>query len=297
MVQIELESGRFEDVTKVANAEMASAWDGADGADWTDNADRYDASSAAIWQRFLDADLIRAKDRVLDIGCGTGHSTRDVARLTSSGSALGVDLSSRMLALARERSAAADLTNTQFVQADAQVEPFEPESFDIAISSFGVMFFADPDAAFGNIGRALRPGGRIAFLAWRELGENEWIIALRDALAAGRDLPSPPSGTPGPFGLADVDRATACLAGAGFSDVVFTPIDEPVCLGTDAEDAFAFVRTMGMFRGLTSELDDATRADTIEKVRAMLTDHATADGVLLGSGAWLVTAAKEPEAA
>lgn len=284
-------------MTKIANVEMAAAWDGEDGADWTENADRYDATGVAIWQRFLAADLIQAEDRVLDIGCGTGHSTRDAARLASSGFALGVDLSSRMLALARERSAADGLTNTQFVQADAQVHPFEPEAYDIAISSFGVMFFADPDAAFGNIGRALGPGGRIALLAWRELRENDWLLALREALAAGRDLPSPPSGAPGPFGLADADAATGCLAGAGFHEVVFTPIDEPIFLGKDAEDAFAFVRTMGIFRGLTNGLDDAARADTVAKVRAMLTDHQTADGVLLGSGAWLITASKEPAAA
>lgn len=276
---------------------MAEAWDGEEGADWTENADRYHATGVAIWQRFLDADLIRAEDRVLDIGCGTGHSTRDVARLTSRGSVLGVDLSSRMLALARERSAAVGLTNTQFIQADAQVHPFEPAVFDIAISSFGVMFFADRDAAFDNIGRALRPGGRIALLAWRGLEENEWLVALRDALAAGRDLPSPPMGGPGPFGLADVDGATACLAGAGFEDVLFTPIDEPVFLGTDAEDAYEFVRTLGLFRGLTNGLDEATRADAVAKLRAMLTDHQTADGVLLESGAWLITASKKSAAA
>lgn len=279
-------------MTKIANVEMAEAWDGEEGAGWAENADRYDATGVAIWQQFLAADLIRVDDQVLDVGCGTGHSSRDVARLAPSGSVLGVDLSSRMLALARERSAADGLTNTEFVQADAQVHAFEPEAVDIAISSFGVMFFEDRDAAFANIGRAVRPGGRIAFLAWRELTENEWLVALREALAAGRDLPAPPVGAPGPFGLADVAGARASLAGAGFSEVTFAPIDEAVCLGTDAEDAFSFVRTLGLFRGLTEGLDHATRADTVARVRAMLTDHETADGVLLESAAWLITASR-----
>jgi SAM-dependent methyltransferase len=284
-------------VTKIANVEMAEAWDGEEGASWAENADRYDATGVAIWQRFLDADLIRAEDRVLDIGCGTGHSSRDVARLASSGSVLGIDLSSRMLALARERSAADGLTNAEFLQADAQVHPFEPEAFDIAISSFGVMFFADRDAAFGNIGRALGPGGRLALLVWRGFGQNEWLLALREALAAGRELPSPASGDPGPFGLADADGATECLAGAGFEDVVFTPIDEPVCLGADADDAYEFVSRLGLFRGMTDGLDEATRAEAVAKLRAMLTDHETADGVLLASAAWLITASKESDAA
>ncbi len=276
----------------IANVEMAKAWDGEEGDDWTDNADRYDAAGAAIWQRFLDADLIDAESRVLDLGCGTGHSTRDVARLASSGSALGVDLSSRMLGLATERSAAAGLTNIEFIQADAQVHPFEPAAFDIAISVFGAMFFADRAAAFANIGRAVRPGGRLALLAWRGLDENAWLVALRDALAAGRELPAPPFGGPGPFGLADVDGVKQTLTGAGFSDVVFTSIDEPMILGADAEDAWNFVRTMGIFRGLTNGLDDDTRAEAVAKLRTMLVDHETADGVRLESASWLITASR-----
>jgi SAM-dependent methyltransferase len=278
-------------MTEIANVEMAKAWD-EEGVGWTENADRYDASSVAIWQRFLDADLIRAKDRVLDIGCGTGRSTRDVARLATRGSVLGVDLSSQMLELARERSAADGLTNVQFVHADAQVHPFEPDSFDIAISSFGAMFFADRDAAFANIGRTLRPGGRIALLAWRTLGENAWLVAFREALAAGRDLPLPPLGAPGPFGLADVESATASLTGAGFHEVVYTPIDESIFLGTDADDAYDFVRRMGVFRGLTNDLDDDTRDEAVAKLRAMLADHETSQGVLLASGVWLITASR-----
>lgn len=280
-------------MTKIVNVEMAGAWDGEEGAVWAENADRYDATSVDIWQRFLDADPIRAEDHVLDIGCGTGHSSREAARLASDGSVLGVDLSSRMLELARERSAAEGLTNVQFVQADAQVHPFELEAFSIAISSFGAMFFADREAAFGNVARALRPGGRIAILAWREFGENEWLVALREALAAGRDLPTPPLGAPGPFGLADVDGTSACLAGAGFDDIVFTPVDEPMFLGTNAEDAFDFVRTMGIFKSLTDGLDDDVRADALATLRSMLNHHQTADGVLLKSGVWLITASKQ----
>lgn len=276
----------------IANVEMAQAWDGDEGDDWTDHADQYDAAGGAIWQRFLDAYLVGADDRVLDIGCGTGHSTRAAARLASRGSVLGVDLSSRMLALARDRSAAAGLANTEFVRADAQVHPFEPEAFDLAISSFGAMFFADRDAAFSNIGRAIHPGGRLALLAWRGLDENAWLVAFREALSAGRDLPAPPFGGPGPFGLADVNGVQRTLAGAGFGDVAFTPVDEPMFLGRGAEEAWQFVRTMGIFRGLTGGLDDARRADAVTKLRGMLADNETTDGVLLASAVWLITASR-----
>jgi SAM-dependent methyltransferase len=276
----------------IANVEMAKAWDGEEGDDWTDHADRYDAAATAIWQRFLDADLIRPPDRVLDIGCGTGHSTRDVARLAAEGSVLGVDLSSRMLALARQRSAEAGITNTEFIQADAQVHPFEPESFDMVISVFGAMFFADRDAAFANIGSAVRPGGRIALQAWRGLDENAWLVGFREALAAGRELGTPPMGGPGPFGLADVEGVERMLNAVGFGDVVFTAVDAPMYLGADAEDAWEFVSTMGVFRGLTHGLDDATRDEAVAKLRKLLADNATPDGVQLPSGSWLITASR-----
>ena len=149
----------------IANVEQAAAWDGPEGANWAEYADRFDTAISRTWQRFLEANLIFKRDNVLDIGCGNGKSTRDAARITSSGSATGIDLSSRMLALARERSANEGLRNINFLQADAQVHPFESNSFDIAISRYGVMFFGDPVAAFANIARSLRPNGRLAFIA------------------------------------------------------------------------------------------------------------------------------------
>lgn len=274
----------------IANVEMAKAWDGDEGDDWTRDADHYDAAAARFRQRFLDADLIRSDDRVLDIGCGTGQSSRDAAQIARSGSVLGVDLSARMLELARERSRAQGVLNTQFVQADAQVHPFDEASFDIAISRFGGMFFADRTAAFRNIATGIHPGGRLAFLAWRSLAENEWLVAIRGALAAGRSLPAPPDGAPGPFGLADADSFGPELGAAGFDDISFTALDEPIRLGTDAADASSFLTNSGMVRGLTQSLDEATREQALARLRQTLESHESVDGVLMGSAAWLITA-------
>jgi SAM-dependent methyltransferase len=170
----------------IANVEMANAWDGEEGERWAQDADLYDASGVHLWRAFLATDPIAAGEHVLDVGCGSGKSTRDVARLAAPGQVLGVDLSSQMLDVARRRSAAEGLANVGYLQADAQVYPFDEGRFDVAISCFGAMFFADPIAAFANIGRAVRPGGRLAVLSWRPLAENEWIRALRDALAGFR---------------------------------------------------------------------------------------------------------------
>jgi len=142
-----------------ANAEQARAWDGDEGAYWAGNAGQFDRAVAAYHERFLAAAVIGCADRVLDIGCGTGQTTRDAARAAADGVALGVDLSGQMIALARRLAAGQGIANARFEQADAQIHPFPAASFDVAISRTGTMFFADPAAAFANIARALRPGG------------------------------------------------------------------------------------------------------------------------------------------
>ena len=274
----------------IANPEQAAAWNGHEGEHWTEYADRYDRASRRHWQRFVDADLISARDVVLDVGCGTGKSTRDAARIATKGSVLGVDLSAVMLDRARAQSQADGLANVTYVQGDAQVHPFDENAYDLAMSSFGAMFFGDPVAAFTNIGRAVRPGGRLALLAWRELARNEWLTALREALAVGRQLPMPPPDAPTPFALADPERVRGILGAAGYEEVGFEPIDEPIEFGSDADDAFAFVRKLGIVEGLTQDLDDAGRAHALDELRKTVGAHDSADGVLFGASAWLITA-------
>jgi SAM-dependent methyltransferase len=272
------------------NAEMASAWNGEEGQDWAARADRFDAASAAFDPALFAAAGIGAADRVLDVGCGAGVSTRAAARVAVDGHATGIDVSAPLLAEARRRSAAAGLTNTTFVQGDAQVHPFEPASFDVVVSRFGVMFFGDPVAAFANLARALGSGGRLAVLSWQPLARNEWLLELRRPLAAGRPLPEPPGDAPGPFGLSDPDRVRRVLAAAGFEAVDVTEVPRVVRLGADAEDAFDFVAGLGMTRGLLGGLDDDVRRAALDELRATLAEHATPDGVLLGAAAWLTTA-------
>ncbi|SDO18031.1 class I SAM-dependent methyltransferase [Geodermatophilus sp. DSM 45219] len=278
----------------VRNAEMAEAWNGAEGADWAVHADRYDAASAAFDPALADGARIAAADRVLDVGCGAGISTRAAARAASAGHATGIDLSAPLLAEARRRSAAAGLGNTTFVQGDAQVHPFEPGAHDVVVSRFGAMFFGDPVAGFANLARALRPGGRLAVLSWQALARNEWLLTIRGALAAGRPLPEPPGNAPGPFGLADPDHVRRVLAAAGFESVDLAGIPGTVRLGADPEDAFGFVSGLGLIRGLLGGLDDDARRAALDDLRDRLAAHATPDGVRLGASAWLTTARRVP---
>src|SRR5581483_5258387 len=154
----------------------------------------------------------------------------------------------------------------------------------------GVMFFADPVAAFTNIGTALRPGGRLAILVWQPVEANEWMTALRQALSVGRDLPVPPPGTPGPFGLADTDFVCSVLKPAGFADIAFDSSEQPFDVGPDAETAYRFAAGLEPVQKMVADLDEAAKARALENLRATIAAHETADGVAFGSAAWVVTA-------
>jgi SAM-dependent methyltransferase len=275
---------------EIANVDQAAQWDGPEGDDWTEHADRYDAVGSLLEARIAPCVVISPTDDVLDVGCGTGLSTRRAARAAVDGTALGVDLSARMLDLARARAAADGLTNVTYLQADAQVHRFDPASRDLLISEFGAMFFSDAEAAFANLGTALRPGGRLAITTWRSLRENEWLVTFRTALAAGRDLPEPPTRGSSPFSLSEPDHVRSVLMAAGYQDVELTPFDEPMVMGKDAGDALDFARTMGIYRGLTDGLDAASVAEATDRLQDALAAAETPDGVLLGSATWLITA-------
>ncbi len=277
-----------------SNADQLRAWNGDEGAYWAAHADDFDRGSAAYHRPFLEAAAIHDADRVLDIGCGTGQTTRDAARAARSGSALGVDLSSQMIEYARRRAVEERVGNVVFEQADAQVHPFDAGTFDVAISRTGGMFFGDPVAAFANISRALRPGGRLVLLAWQGPGPNEWIRELSGALAAGRDLPLPPLEAPGPFALSDPDRVRSILTATGYSDIELDSRSEPMWFGRDTESAYGFV--LGLMGWMLEGLDDARRAQALDNLRVSLTAHATGHGVLYESATWTIHAIRrEPQ--
>jgi SAM-dependent methyltransferase len=270
-----------------SNAEQAKAWDGDEGAYWATHPDRFDRSLAAYDGRFLDTAEIRVADRVLDIGCGTGQNTRDAARRANAGEAVGVDLSSRMIQLARGRAEAEGVANVSFERADAQIHPFAAGSFDVALSRTGAMFFGDPVAAFSNIAGALRLGGRLALLTWQPPPGNEWIREFSTAMAAGRDMPTPPPDAPGPFSLSDPDRVRGILTAAGFDHIRCEAISEGMWFGSTADDAYEFV--LGLLGWMLQGLDDAGRAQALEALRSTMAAHETADGVVFSSAAWLIT--------
>nr|WP_042186324.1 class I SAM-dependent methyltransferase [Kibdelosporangium sp. MJ126-NF4]CEL17206.1 Methyltransferase [Kibdelosporangium sp. MJ126-NF4]CTQ91564.1 Methyltransferase [Kibdelosporangium sp. MJ126-NF4] len=265
------------------NVEQRKAWNGPEGDFWVERADRLDAGIANYMEPFLAAAAIQPGDSVLDIGCGTGTTTRAAA--TRGGEVLGVDLSGQMIALARQRSAG--IEGLRFEVADAQVHDFPEAHFDVAISRNGAMFFEDPVEALGNIRRALKPGGRLVLLAWQPMDANVWISTFRTILAAGRDLPKPPPDGVHAFSLSDPERVRILLGKAGFTDVRQTGLTRPMYFGDDPDDAAEFISSQ--FRKL---MDEATSRDEIvAALKADMADHVTERGVEYDSASWLIEAA------
>jgi SAM-dependent methyltransferase len=245
-------------------------------------ADFYDTELRRLQPVFRSALAIGRGDRVLDIGCGAGETTREAARMAVDGHALGVDISDDLLQAARQRSADEGLHNIAFERGDAQMHEFPPASFDVCISRFGMMFFADPAAAFANVAHALRRGARAAFMVWQAREHNAWSMTIPRAL--GQDV----DGAGGPaFSLADRTTTTRLLADAGFDAIAFADVRESVCYGATIEaarDAVAhlFDRT-GALRGEHADAQRARLDRTLER-------HLTADGVLFDARAWIITA-------
>jgi SAM-dependent methyltransferase len=275
----------------VPNAAQVQEWNGATGWYWATHAERYDAMLSRVSDRLFAAADIASPERVLDVGCGCGRSTRIAARYADTGAALGVDLSEPMLEQARRLAAEQAITNIDFVQADVQQHRFDDQPFDIVISQLGVMFFDDPGKAFANLHSALRPGGRIAFLCWQEQDRNAHRTVPQAAIGQFLELPPPPPpGSPGAFSLADPDRLRGLLGAAGYREIALASVNEPLFSGTDAEDAAAFLEQVPLIRRLLDNADPTTAGRARNALRAALAEHETADGVLLDSAAWLVTA-------
>lgn len=274
----------------IANTAQAEAWNGYEGGHWADHHERWNAVNDPFNDPLFAAAAIGPADHVLDVGCGAGRTTRLAARLASDGRALGLDLSGPMLDRARAVAAAEGVANVEFVQGDAQVHPLPEAAFSVAVSRFSTMFFGDPTAAFGNIRRALRPGGRLALVCMAEPGRNTWLEAL---FGLREHLPLPPfpvAGDPGMFSLSDPAHVRDVLTAAGFDTVDAVRAEAPMHWGRDAADAADFLLGTGPGHHLLGQVD----APTAERARAALTaalrPHESTAGLLLRGAAWVVTA-------
>ena len=260
---------------------------------WVEYRERLDAMLAPLGEAAVARLHPDPGEIVLDIGCGTGTTSLELALLVGqSGQVTGVDVSAPMLDEARRRAADAGLANTTFVVADAGAHQFEPRHFDAAFSRMGIMFFAEPVAGFTNLRRALRPGGRLTFVCWRSPAENSWVTEPGQAVAEVLGPPEPmDTDAPGPFSLASADRIISILTESGLVDIDITPHDLPVNIGGGTTDEL--VRYYMDLLPATAIPDNA-EVHVIDRVKAalgaMVDRRRTTEGITMGAAAWLVSA-------
>jgi ubiquinone/menaquinone biosynthesis C-methylase UbiE len=235
-------------------------------------------------------------DRVLDVGCGFGDATRQLAHIVGpESSALGVDVAPRFIDAAREEAAAADIANARFEVADVEVTQFD-ETFDYAFARFGTMFFANPVAAFRNIRRALEPGGRFVCVVWRRKLDNPWMHVAEEVVKPLVEEPEEtdePRCGPGPFSQANADTLTQQLKSAGFAEIELRRCDLPIRIGRTIDEAVAFNLALGPAAEavrLAGDEAEQIRPQIEEQLREALAQFETPAGLVAGSSTWIVSA-------
>lgn len=280
-----------------SNQEQIRYWNEQGGPKWVLRQQQLDAQIHPLGLVALQRAAIQPGEHVVDIGCGCGQTSLDLAeRVGPKGFVLGVDISQPMLNRARERQKELGVTNLEFLQADAQTHQFDREQFDVMFSRFGVMFFEDPAAAFRNVCTALRPTGRLTFVCWQALDKNDWArVPFKAAL---QHVPPPPPmapGAPGPFAFADPERVRQILEGAGFTAIHCDSYATDLGMGgaTTVDDAVEFSLEIGPAARLLAEADLATRTRVAQTLREALSPYASAKGVHVPGAVWIVRARRK----
>jgi SAM-dependent methyltransferase len=276
------------------NAAQIEFWNSAAARAWADQYERMDRAVAALTKELLDLAAPQPGERVLDIGCGAGTTVLQLAtRVGSGGHVLGADISEASVARARQRIAGAGLGHAEVIVTDVSVHPFAPGSYDLAFSRFGVMFFSDPGAAFANVRRAMKPGGRLSLAVFRAPGGDLWpnspLEAVRHLLPA---IPTPGPEEPGPFSWADPTRVHRILERAGFREVSLTPLDPVIQLAGPKGEAEAadLVMVLGPLARVLPSLSASQREKVRENLQVYFKGHTTSEGVVLPAANWVVQA-------
>lgn len=276
------------------NAAQIAYWNDKAAVTWTTFQERLDALFEPITALALDAAKAAPGEHAIDVGCGCGATVLALAdRLGATGQVLGLDVSEPMSARARERIAASGLANAKVLVSDAATYTFPHGDADLLFSRFGVMFFADPVAAFTNLRRAMRPGGRLLCAAWRPLADNPWF---RVPLEAARPLvsPLPPADpeAPGPFALANADRTRAIFADAGWHGVTLTRQDVPMRFAAagQLQQATDFATRVGALARILADEGTDVRERVRQAVLETLRTYDGAAGITLTGSIWLISA-------
>jgi SAM-dependent methyltransferase len=276
------------------NAAQIEYWNSVPTRAWADQHARIDRALAPLLEALIAAAAPRPGERVLEIGCASGTIVLELAnRVGPSGHVLGADVAAHSVARARERIAAAGLRNAEVIVADAATHAFPTAAFDLLCSRLGIMFFVNPAAAFTNIRRAMKPGGRVALVCFRRPDESPFPNAMTfTAQHLLPPIPTPGPEEPGPFSWADPARVHRILEGAGFHGVSLTPVNSTICLAPPggASEAADFAMVFGPLTRVLGELSAAKRGEVRATLQAFFAQHDGPNGITLPAANWLVQA-------
>jgi SAM-dependent methyltransferase len=276
-------------VARQTDDEQEKLWNGVAGRGWVEAQELLDQLFKPFEDLLVEAVSVRSANRVLDVGCGTGSTTIAVARrLGANGRCIGIDISDPMLAAAQAR-AEREGTPASFIRANAQTHAFEPASFDVIISRFGVMFFDDAVRAFANLRRAARNDAGLTFIAWRSASENPFMTtAERAAAPLLPNLPARRPDAPGQFAFADRSRVYRILEESGWAGIDIRPID--VACTLPEKELIRNVTRLGPLGRIIDETDEHTRNKVLEAVRAAFDPYVHGAEVRFTAACWMVSA-------
>lgn len=273
------------------NAEQIEYWNEVSGPKWVAMQEDLDLELQPLTDALFRYIEPKPGQSILDIGCGCGATTLALSKIV--GDVTGLDVSNPMLDRAKQRAEEAGLTNTTFIEGDAQVYSLEPNSYDTITSRFGIMFFADPLEAFKNFQQSLKVSGSLTFMCWRDQRENPWMYIPLDAAASLVELPPPPEpNAPGPFAYANKEYLSGLLAEAGFTSINIDQHDSTMTMGNsgDLDKSVETITKVGPLSRILKETDSETTAKLKAAVREAVKPYNTDKGVVLDGSVWLVKA-------
>ena len=277
------------------NAKQKDFWSGKGGDYWVEKQSEMDIMLNPLGEKALVKLGLQSNSKVLDIGCGCGATTLEIAKIVSEGAVTGLDISVPMLDKAKSEAKIQGIENVDFKVVDVQVEQLVYEEYDSVYSRFGVMFFDDPFEAFKNIFSSVKVGGELSFVCWQDPSLNPWQSLSLQVIRGYLDMPSPPPRSPGPFAFHEKDYVKEILEKSGFSNISFNDNQENITMfaGKSLEEASEdYLAINPVVTEMLKDSPDDLKAEIVESLKEVFSEFHEGDGLLFPSATWVVTAKK-----
>ena len=277
------------------NAKQKDFWSGKGGDYWVEKQSEMDIMLNPLGEKALVKLGLQSNSKVLDIGCGCGATTLEIAKIVSEGAVTGLDISVPMLDKAKSEAKIQGIANVDFKVVDVQVEQLAYEEYDSVYSRFGVMFFDDPFEAFKNIFSSVRAGGQLSFVCWQDPSLNPWQSLSLQVIRGYLDMPSPPPRSPGPFAFHEKDYVKEILEKSGFSNISFDDNQEDITMfaGKSLEEASEdYLAINPVVTEMLKDSTDDLKSEIVESLKEAFSDFHRGDGLVFPSATWVVSADK-----